>query len=234
MLNKSFIFTLLVLSGCFLLFEFTHLDLVIQNLFYDPVLNEWAVDRSDSFLRLIFYDGIKILYALFVLLLLIVLVFFRNKPIVFKHKQGLLIVLLSAMLVPLTIGSLKAVTNVPCPKNIQLYGGDYPYVRVLAHYPEGFHQDNNIKCYPAGHASGGFALMSLFFLFSTRRSRNIALISAVMMGWSTGSYKMLIGDHFLSHTLVSMLLAWLIILLIASAVRFGTKRFPSINLNIKK
>jgi membrane-associated PAP2 superfamily phosphatase len=32
-----------------------------------------------------------------------------------------------------------------------------------------------------------------------------------------GAYKMAIGDHFLSHTVVSMLLAWLIINLIVIA-----------------
>jgi membrane-associated PAP2 superfamily phosphatase len=31
----------------------------------------------------------------------------------------------------------------------------------------------------------------------------------------TGLYKMVIGDHFLSHTIISMLLAWLIACLVA-------------------
>jgi membrane-associated PAP2 superfamily phosphatase len=40
----------------------------------------------------------------------------------------------------------------------------------------------------------------------------------MVLGWSTASYKMLIGDHFLSHTVVTMILAWLIILLIVAVV----------------
>lgn len=34
-----------------------------------------------------------------------------------------------------------------------------------------------------------------------------------------GLYKMLIGDHFLSHTLVTMTLAWLIILILAKILQ---------------
>jgi membrane-associated PAP2 superfamily phosphatase len=39
------------------------------------------------------------------------------------------------------------------------------------------------------------------------------------LAWSMGTYKMLIGDHFLSHTIVTMLLSWLIILMVAKFVR---------------
>ena len=46
-------------------------------------------------------------------------------------------------------------------------------------------------------------------------------------GWSTGTYKILIGDHFLSHTVVTMLLAWLIILTIVGLVR--SKKYLSCN-----
>ncbi|KAB7881964.1 PAP2 family protein, partial [Poseidonibacter ostreae] len=41
-----------------------------------------------------------------------------------------------------------------------------------------------------------------------------ALIFALSVGWSMGTYKMLIGDHFLSHTIITMLIAWLLVLII--------------------
>ena len=40
----------------------------------------------------------------------------------------------------------------------------------------------------------------------------------VILGWTFGVYKMLIGDHFLSHTLVSMCLAWLVSLMVAASI----------------
>ena len=34
-----------------------------------------------------------------------------------------------------------------------------------------------------------------------------------------GTYKMLLGDHFLSHTIITMLMAWLTILIIVKFVQ---------------
>lgn len=83
-----------------------------------------------------------------------------------------------------------------------------------------FVQTENIRCYHAGHASGGFALISLVFLFKSKRNKVIAAVSALAIGWSMGLYKMLIGDHFLSHTIVTMLLAWLTILIVVKCTYF--------------
>lgn len=60
--------------------------------------------------------------------------------------------------------------------------------------------------------------MSLFFLFRSRKNKIIALVSALAIAWTMGNYKMMVGDHFFSHTLITMLIAWLLILLIAKAV----------------
>jgi membrane-associated PAP2 superfamily phosphatase len=121
--------------------------------------------------------------------------------------------------VPLVVGGLKAITNTPCPNNITHFNGDYPYVGVLDSYPANFIQTEKQRCFPAAHASGGFALLSVFFLFKTRRNKIIATSLAMSTGWIIGFYKMLIGDHFLSHTIVSMLLAWLIILIISGIIQ---------------
>ncbi len=51
-----------------------------------------------------------------------------------------------------------------------------------------------------------------------------ALYLAAATGWIMGAYKMLIGDHFLSHTIVTMLLAWLIINVVIVETRLGYGR----------
>jgi membrane-associated PAP2 superfamily phosphatase len=97
----------------------------------------------------------------------------------------------------------------------------YLDVNVFECYLREFKEKNpgcKIKSWPAGHASGGFALLSLFFLFKSRRNQKRAVIIALSIGFSMGIYKMLIGDHFLSHTIITMLIAWLIILLIESLI----------------
>ena len=201
------------------MFEYSSIDIQLQNLFYDHETRHWLLDRDNRILKLIFYDGVKALYLLFVMLLLVVLLFFRKFVLLHAYRKGLLIVLLSVVLVPVTIGYLKSKTNVPCPRDLALYDGHSPYVTLLSTYPESFHQAHHALCYPAGHASGGFALMSLFFLFRQTRNRVIGLASGFVTGWVTGGYKMLIGDHFLSHTVVTMMLAGLIILIVVRLLK---------------
>ncbi|MEJ2495894.1 MAG: phosphatase PAP2 family protein [Sulfurovaceae bacterium] len=111
-----------------------------------------------------------------------------------------------------------ATTKVPCPHDIVHYGGSYPDVKVLDAYPKDFLHKSNVRCWPAGHASGGFALMSLYFLFKTPKNKKRALIVAIVIGWIMGLYKMLLGDHYLSHTIVTMLLSWLLILIVVKIV----------------
>ena len=218
MTTKQIILTVLILFCSVLLFEFTQIDLLLQDVFYNFELKHWILDRDEKVTRFIFYDGIKKLYIALILVVLTGLLFFRKNRLIQAYQQGLLIVCLSSLVVPLMVGALKASTNTPCPREITRYNGNEPYVTVLGRYPENFKQTKRARCFPAGHASGGFALLSLFFLFKKRRNKIIALLSALTMGWSIGIYKMLIGDHFLSHTVATMILAWLIILIVAKNV----------------
>ncbi len=223
-MTKQIIFTVIALIVTIIFFELTNLDLLLQNYFYDVQLHRWVVSDDNVLLDLIFYSGIKKVYIVFALSLLISIAFFYKRPLIQHYKEGIIIVLLSLIIVPSTIGLLKANTNVPCPKHLTRYGGHYPHVTVLKSYPADFHQKKKVKCFPAGHASGGFALMALFFLFKTKRNQCIALVSALTIGWGTGGYKMLIGDHFLSHTIVTMLIAWLLILTITTIIRLVFKK----------
>lgn len=191
-------------------------DIWVQNHFYNPVSHQWILDREDPVLNFIFYDGIKRLIIIVNVLVLIALVVWWKKPFLHKYRKGLIIVLLSSIFVPVIVGSLKATTNIPCPKNLEIYGGVYPHTCVWEKYPSTFCNQKKIKCWPAGHASGGFALLSLYYLFRKRRAKIIALSGVMVLGWSMGTYKMLIGDHFLSHTVITMIMAWLIISIIVA------------------
>lgn len=90
-----------------------------------------------------------------------------------------------------------------------------PYVPLFAAYPEGQRPDRRQRCFPAGHASGGFALLVLYHLPRRPRRRWPWMFPGLVAGGLTGGYKMVIGDHFLSHTLVTALLAWMLVGLLA-------------------
>lgn len=212
--RRQLFVTGLLLLLSFAWFELTPTDLWLQALFYDGQRQAWVWSNKEPVTRFLLYDGAKGLLILFALGLLISLAFCRRWSRLASHCRGIRIVVLSLILVPSTVAGLKTATNVACPRSLVLFGGELPYIKVLEKYPAGARPKSIQRCFPASHASGGFALMSLMFLFRTSRRRRLAVASGVLIGWTTGSYKMAIGDHFFSHTLTSMLLAWFIINLI--------------------
>ena len=222
-LNKQLIISTFLLIFVIGFFQFTNIDIIIQNYFYNFETKSWLIDKDEPILKLFLYDGLKQGLIIFGVFILILLIFFRKYEFVKEYKKGLIILLLSSIFVPTIVGSLKAITNTPCPCNIEHFGGEYPDIKVLDKYPENFIQKSKAKCWPAGHASGGFALMALFFFFKNPRNQFFGLIGAITLGWSMGTYKMLLGDHFLSHTIITMILAWIIILTIVKLTQLKEK-----------
>lgn len=219
-IKREIIATLLCLVSIFFLFELTNIDFFVQNYFYDNLTHKWLLfHQNGSLLDILFYSGIKkVIFVFGISMLFLYLYSFKESATTLReYRKGLLVVLLSIVIIPSVIGALKAISNVPCPCDFRSFGGDYPYIRALDVMPEGIIK--KFKCYPAGHASGGFALMSLFFLFKTDRNRITALIIAIGIGWSMGIYKMLVGHHYLSHTIVTMILSWLMILVIYKNIK---------------
>ncbi len=205
-------------------FELTTTDIWLQDFLFNAQDNAWLLDAPGQVLSFIFYDGIKKLLILFALGILICLLVFRNRAWVKQYHRGLRIVLLSLIIVPSVVGVMKATTNVACPRDITAYGGSIPYVRVFESYPQGQRPEKIQQCFPAGHASGGFALMSLYFLFHTKRNRRRGLIFGLTIGCLMAGYKTLLGHHFLSHSIITMILAWLLINMIVLFDDFITRK----------
>jgi membrane-associated PAP2 superfamily phosphatase len=218
--NKSIFITASLLIGLILLFGFNgNIDVWVQNHFYDFQTHEWLIVRDERpWLDFILYDGIKKLLIIGYSLLLITLVIGYKKQWVQKYRREILILVLSGIFVPTTIVGLKTATNVPCPRDWYIYGGEYPHVGVFDSYPKDFCQKGRIRCWPAGHASFGFSLLALIAIARTRTQQWIAFGISMGVAWSMGLYKILKGDHFLSHTLIAMMMGWLIILLIVKFI----------------
>lgn len=209
-----------------LLCEQTRIDLWVQDKFYISGTASWIIDKHDQLLRILFYTGPKAVLKVVLGLALAAAIFSRKIHWAQSHKEGILIVLLSTVLTVALVGLLKGATDVPCPSQLTLFDGSYPYSTFWLHTlsPE---QAARARCFPAGHASGGFALLSLAFLFRSRMNRVIGFAVGMGLGWTLGVYKMAIGDHFLSHTLVTMCLAWIVSVLVAMAVFRLCGRFPA-------
>ncbi|MGD2167657.1 MAG: phosphatase PAP2 family protein [Gammaproteobacteria bacterium] len=198
-------------------FEYTGADLRLAALVFDADAQQWIWSGSEPITRLLLYDGPKVILLAGLLVLVFSLLLGRFLPYMPKYARGVRIVLLSLIFVPASVSALKTMTNVACPKNVAEFGGDIAYVGTLHAYAADAKPALRQRCFPAAHASGGFALLALFFLFDTPRNRRRAICLGLGAGWIMGAYKMAIGDHFASHTVVSMLWAWLVINLIVTA-----------------
>lgn len=216
----SFLILLFVLAVA----ELSPLDLRIQELMYNSANSQWLWQSSEPIKRLLFYDGIKIALGVFALCLLAVAVFGNHFAATRRYRRGARIVFLSLIIVPATVSVLKATTHVACPRHLLLFGGDTDYIGILRSLFDPAARAAKIRCFPAGHASGGFALLSLYFLFQSSRGRIAAIVFALTIGSVMGAYKMMIGDHFLSHTVVTLVLAWMLINLVVLADDLVTSR----------
>jgi membrane-associated PAP2 superfamily phosphatase len=134
------------------------------------------------------------------------------------HRRVWLFVALSLSLAPLTVTALKAASVKHCPWSLAQFGGYLPYIRLFETPPPGLEPGH---CFPAGHASTGFALMSFYFVGRARGRAKAAwggLAAGLIAGLALGSARMMQGAHFLSHTLWSGLVCWTVILLLSVLV----------------
>jgi membrane-associated PAP2 superfamily phosphatase len=106
-----------------------------------------------------------------------------------------------------SVGLLKHMTNVNCPWDLIPFGGRYPYLHLFAHRSASTHVGH---CFPAAHASSGYALLTLYFVAREHRGRwaRVALATGICMGVIFGISQQSRGAHFLSHDLWSAMIAW--------------------------
>lgn len=215
-MDRSWRWTLPLLLVGFGLIELTEIDLWLQDRFYDFGTGRWLVEARDFWPRVLFYSGPKYVLVTGALLLIGLalgpLRWRRRWLAPAVRRRDLWVVIATLATGPALISAGKATTNVFCPYEIQRYGGDVAYMKVCAVYPAGERPARRGRGFPAGHASGGFALVALAGLASTRRGRWIGLGIGLAAGWAMGLYQMAKGAHYLSHTVVTMGVLWLVFL----------------------
>lgn len=114
-------------------------------------------------------------------------------------------------------GLLKTITNVDCPWDLSVFGGRFPFVKLFADRPDAL---RHAHCFPAAHASTGYALLALYFVFrdgSTLIAR-LGLGLGIGAGLVFGIAQQARGAHFVSHDLWSAFLVWMISLTIYAFV----------------
>jgi len=218
--KRHLLVSVLLLVGVILVQEYSGLDMRLQQQFYGA--DGWLLDNREPVLRFALYDLPKAVLEIYCATVLVLLLMgCWVKRLARFCTRGNVFVVVCLLLVPAFISVGKQETHVHCPFQYQEFGGPIAYTTLL----QANKTPQNGRCFPAGHASGGFALLLFMMIAATRRRQMLALAGAMTMGWSMGGYQMLNGRHFLSHTLATMLIAWILILVV-HLLLFGNRPIP--------
>jgi membrane-associated PAP2 superfamily phosphatase len=199
----------LLFGAAFPIIWTTHLDrLLADSLFYDRTLHEWIGAGTWWAVDLIHTGGGWIVRAIGITALLTFLLGFKLSRLR-RWRLDAAYLTLALILIPSVVGALQIVTNVDCPRDLDGYGGDRPFVSLLGDRPDDL---PHAKCFPGSHASSGFALLAVYFLLRDRRPRAArwSLAGVILLGMVFSFGQQARGAHFLSHDLASAAIAWFI------------------------
>jgi len=128
--------------------------------------------------------------------------------------------LVTALLALLLIDVLKYASLTSCPWDLAQFGGAANYV---SHWAWGLGDGGPGRCFPAGHASAGFAFIGGYFALrrAAPRAAVVVLVAALAAGMVLGVAQQLRGAHFMSHTLWTAWLCWMVAVAIDAYCRFS-------------
>ena len=105
------------------------------------------------------------------------------------------------------VSSLKSLSATSCPWDLAEFGG---VARYASHWALGIVDGGGGRCFPAGHASTGFAFAGGYFALRRRQPRaaRLWLAASLAAGLILGGAQQVRGAHFMSHTLWTGWLCW--------------------------
>jgi membrane-associated PAP2 superfamily phosphatase len=133
------------------------------------------------------------------------------------HSRERVQLIATTLLAVLAVSSLKAFSPTSCPWDLAAFGGVARHISHWAWLPDG----GSGRCFPAGHASAGFAFVGGYFVWR-HHSPAIArtwLGLALLAGFTLGLGQQVRGAHFMSHTLWTGWICWSLALAIEAVLR---------------
>ncbi len=143
-----------------------------------------------------------------------------------RLERGQRIQWAAATLVALAVvSSLKQISHTSCPWDLADFGGRAAWI---SHWALGVYDGGPGRCFPAGHASAGFAFIAAYFVLRGQFpwQARAWLGTAIAVGLLLGAVQQLRGAHFMSHTLWTAWLCWTVGWLAACVARPFTPRSP--------
>lgn len=196
------------------------LDLSIAHaLFYDEGSLQWIGTGSWWTNELVHRGGSWLIRAIGAFAILIWVASWLRPPLQRLRRPALFFIMSLTLSIGL-VAFMKAVTNVDCPRDLTEFGGAFPFIHLFEHRPAFLRQAH---CFPAAHASSGYALLALYFLLRerSRRAARMGLAIGLGVGLVFGFAQQARGAHFVSHDIWSAMLVWMVSL---SLYTFGFKQ----------
>ena len=192
-----------------ILFPPQALDIAISGLFFDG--QGWPL-KNDFFFNVVLYKSSKIIPIGAALASVYVLV--KN---LIANRRGLqpdsywiyrpLYIIIAMLACVLVVWWLKASTGVYCPWSVSYFSGDHALREPTWSW---VFQDG--RCWPSGHSGTGFCLLALFFALRDKYPQlaQKTLVAVLLLGTICSLTRIVQGAHFLSHTLATALIDWII------------------------
>jgi membrane-associated PAP2 superfamily phosphatase len=188
-----------------LAWDFSGLDLALARSVGGP---DGFPLRDNWFLNAVVHSGAKYTAWLFDLFLCAMVIWprgpFRRLPLARRVQLAVTVMLASGL-----VSLLKTASHTSCPWDLHEFGG---VARHLTHWAGWLGPDGGGgHCFPAGHASSGFAFLGGYFALRRDAPRMARrwLAAALLAGLVVGIAQQLRGAHFMSHTLWTAWLCWM-------------------------
>jgi len=189
-----------------LVFHLYNIDFHIADYLYRLEGGQWLL-KDNVITKVIFHDDGRILSELMGVLLIGFAVASFLKEGLSHWRRPLLYLIAAVIASTVTVSLIKNAISMDCPWDLARYGGDLPFVDLFETRPAGM---PDTACFPAGHASAGYAWVALYFCLAViaPRWKFLGLLTGLGMGLAFGIDQQLRGAHFLSHDLYTLMICW--------------------------
>ena len=175
--------------------------------------DSWAWQHSWLLDDVIHHGGRTLVATWLMLSLLLSLLAYSFKLFNPQQRLALAYICVASLVSIATVSGLKQISMLPCPWDVSGMGGQLHYRYLHELFALG---GTGLQCFPAGHASGGYAMLSVYFALKIARCHrphaarvsHYWLLPGLLVGGIFGLAQQLRGAHFLSHDLSTALLCW--------------------------
>lgn len=202
----------LLFSITFIGLESSGLDIWLGAHFYDPAQQLWPYKDQWLIQKVLHKGGRLAFFGIIAIILWLIARSFAT-PSLKNYRHSLIYLALASISGPLIVMFLKNHTHIYCPWDLQFFGSTKPYIRWFDSVPTAAPVGH---CFPAAHASSGYAFISFYFFFLSTHPhlKWRGLSFGLGLGLLYGLTQQMRGAHFLSHDVASLAICWFMTLLL--------------------